>query len=225
MKISRFFDGNAKTRRRTILRLAGWAVSSFVVGSLSWMARPAVRRPLRQKLAEDNPFAVYVSGPLRPPGAVQEAMFQKRCTGCFLCGEVCPIKAIRFVSGINLASVTPLILPNTRGCILCMKCTQVCPTGALQPMEEAGANEVRMGVAVLDKRSCLPHIHRGRCEACFTICPFKGEAIIQKALLKPEVIKDKCVGCGLCEEVCPVPTKAIHVLPYGTKGRPARRLI
>lgn len=176
-------------------------------------------------MAENYPFAVYISGPLRPPGAVEENLFRKRCTGCYLCGEVCPVKAIRFVAGSGLAVATPLVLPNTRGCILCMRCTQICPTGALKSMVEDQADQVRMGIAVLDKRTCLPHINRGRCEACFTVCPFKGEAIVQKGLLKPEVIDEKCVGCGLCEEVCPVPTKAIHVLPYGSKGRPARQLV
>lgn len=222
---SRLSNRMKQTSRRSFMRLVGWAAASVAVGGVSWLARPFVRRPLRDRLAEEYPFAVYVSGPLRPPGAVEEPLFRKRCTGCYLCGEVCPVKAIRFVKGAGLAAVTPLVLPSARGCILCMRCTRVCPTGALQPMKEQQADKVRMGVAVLDKRTCLPHINRGRCEACFTICPFKGEAIVQKGLLKPEVIADKCVGCGLCEEVCPVPTKAIHVLPYGAKERPARRLL
>jgi formate hydrogenlyase subunit 6/NADH:ubiquinone oxidoreductase subunit I len=212
-------------RRAFLRKMAGWVAAAAAVSGGSWLARASVQKPLRQSLAEDFTFSGYVSGPLRPPGAVEESLFRKRCTGCFLCGEVCPVKAIRFVKGAGLASVTPLVVPSAQGCILCMRCTEVCPTEALLPMKESEADKVRMGIAVLDKRTCLPHIHRGRCEACFTVCPFKGEAIVQKGLLKPEVIEKHCVGCGLCEEVCPVPTKAIHVLPHGAKGRPARRLV
>ena len=218
--------GKERIRRRAFLRrTVGWLAATLAAAGMGWLLRPFVHRPLRERLAEDFPFSTYVSGPLRPPGSVEESLFRKRCTGCYLCGEVCPVKAIRFVKGAGLASVTPLVVPSAQACILCMRCTQVCPTGAIRPMEESEAAQVRMGVAVLDKRACLPHIHRGRCEACFTVCPFKGEAIIQKAMLKPEVVEKYCVGCGLCEEVCPVPTKAIHVLPFGTKGRPARRLV
>ncbi|MFQ5693723.1 MAG: hypothetical protein ACE5IM_11845, partial [Nitrospinota bacterium] len=71
--------------RRTFLRrLAGWAAAALAVGEGAGLARPSVRRPLRRRLAEDFPFSVYVSGPLRPPGAVAEALFRRRCTGCFL---------------------------------------------------------------------------------------------------------------------------------------------
>jgi Pyruvate/2-oxoacid:ferredoxin oxidoreductase delta subunit len=74
-------------------------------------------------------------------------------------------------------------------------------------------SEVRMGTAVIDKRTCITHLGIGKCEACYTICPLKEDAIVLKALLKPEVMERGCVGCGLCEEVCPVESKAIHVQP------------
>ena len=132
--------------RRAFLRKIGWAVSALAVGGVSWLMRGRAHQPLRQKLAEENAFAVYVSGPLRPPGSVEEGLFRKRCTGCYLCGEVCPVKAIRFIEGIGPASVTPVIFPGKRGCMLCMRCTRVCPTGAIAPLDESQASEVRMGV-------------------------------------------------------------------------------
>jgi ferredoxin len=134
-----------KTRmaRRSFMRLAGWTAAALGISGVSWLFRPVVRRSLRDRLAEQHPFAVYVSGPLRPPGAVEESLFRRLCTGCCLCGEVCPVKAIRFVKGTGLAAVTPLVIPRTRGCILCMRCTQVCPTRALEPMEEEQASKVR----------------------------------------------------------------------------------
>jgi len=36
--------------------------------------------------------------------------------------------------------------------------------------------------------------------------------VLQK---KPVVKKDKCVGCGICVEACPVEGKAIHVKKSG----------
>jgi len=74
-----------------------------------------------------------------------------------------------------------------------------------------------MGTAELNKRMCLPWIRQGWCEACYRICPLKDEAITQISMLRPEVHPDKCNGCGLCEEVCPVQAKAIRVRPLTQK--------
>ncbi len=212
-----------QTDRRGFIKKMGGITLSIAGGSLlgSIFLR-YLGRVNAQDLAELSPYAYYVSGPLRPPGAVEEDLFLKRCIQCFLCAEVCPPKAIRFVrSGMGLKANTPYIFPRERACILCMKCTQVCPTQALMPLKEddiyEGKKKVDMGTAEIDKRLCITHLGIGKCEACYTICPLKERAIVQEAMLRPRVIPEGCVGCGLCEEICPVRAKAIRVRLPGVK--------
>jgi NAD-dependent dihydropyrimidine dehydrogenase PreA subunit len=45
-------------------------------------------------------------------------------------------------------------------------------------------------------------------------CPFQGEAIGQDGQLRP-VVSEQCVGCGICERVCPAEGAAIRVRPAG----------
>lgn len=75
------------------------------------------------------------------------------------------------------------------------------------PLEKP--EDVAMGVALLEENLCLPYINQGGCGACYTICPVN--AVKLEAQRYPKVIKDKCVGCGLCEEVCLQKVKAIRV--------------
>jgi MauM/NapG family ferredoxin protein len=207
--------------RRNFLKVFGGAAlsttaASFIIGA--WLR--SSRGPDLRRLADLSPYAYYISGPLRPPGAVAEKMFLKRCTQCFLCAEVCPPKAVQFFGrgGGGITAHTPYVIPRERGCILCMKCTKICPSGALLPLEADEIREVHMGAAELDKRMCLPWIRQGWCEACYRICPLKDEAITQISMLRPEVHADKCNGCGLCEEICPVKAKAIRVRPLTTRA-------
>ena len=53
---------------------------------------------------------------------------------------------------------TPVINPRNRGCIQCMRCTQVCPTGALQEIstdEKDILENAKMGLAVVDESLCF----------------------------------------------------------------------
>ncbi|MBT4501281.1 MAG: 4Fe-4S binding protein, partial [Gemmatimonadetes bacterium] len=40
-----------------------------------------------------------------------------------------------------------------------------------------------------------------------------GDAIYQDSQLRP-VVTDACVGCGICERVCPAESAAIHIRPH-----------
>lgn len=102
---------------------------------------------------------------------------------------------------------TPVVRPRDVPCYLCMICPEVCPTGALEPVDKA---EVDMGEAYVIEESCFPF--RGvLCRACIDICPFQGTAIRQNADLQPVVDPEHCVGCGLCVHVCPTEPESIRV--------------
>jgi len=148
---------------------------------------------------------------LRPPGALPEKKFMQACISCGICAQVCPTQCIRFFTQNyegRLRADTPYIVAAERACNLCLECTKVCPTGALMPVEEK--QDVRMGQALLKEDLCLPYIKQGGCGACYTVCPVNAIRLDKQRY--PKVIADKCVGCGLCEEVCLQKVKAVRII-------------
>lgn len=147
---------------------------------------------------------------LRPPGAVPEDEFFRRCIQCNKCLLVCPYDSITsagIVFGGKLG--TPVISARDVPCYVCMKCPPVCPTGALDP-SLSEKREVRMGTAEIDREVCLPY-NGVICRACFERCPIYREAIILEEDMYPVVQPEYCIGCGICEHVCPVEGSAVHI--------------
>jgi NAD-dependent dihydropyrimidine dehydrogenase PreA subunit len=169
------------------------------------------------------------SGLIRPPGSVAEEQFLDLCVQCGQCIQVCPGPVLH-PAGLDAgleALWTPIVIPTHAACHPdCNFCTQVCPTGAIQPLSFEEKRRFVMGVAKIDASICLPHCGREDCQLCFDECTAAGYNAIEMKQIKleigeieegtvsdmeleamsrieaPHVIADKCVGCGLCEYRC-----------------------
>jgi ferredoxin len=88
--------------------------------------------------------------------------------------------------------------------------------------------KTKIGLAMIDKGRCLPYAHATSCIVCEEVCPTPKKAIWfeevrvknrdGKALIvkQPRVDLDLCIGCGICENKCPVLGQpAIYVTSIG----------
>ncbi|MDG5468828.1 MauM/NapG family ferredoxin-type protein [Deltaproteobacteria bacterium IMCC39524] len=162
---------------------------------------------------------------LRPPGAVAEDDFLKKCLRCGRCAHVCPYDAVKMGKlSDGLAIGTPFIVPREMPCYLCsdLPCVKACPSGALDP-ELKDPLKTRMGTAVISEREECLSIKGLRCEVCYRACPVIDKAITvenylnvetgRHAIFEPVVHKKDCTGCGICEKACVLERPAIVVQP------------
>ena len=176
------------------------------------------RRPLEPAVKTYKPpppmaLPIVRPPPLRPPGMLHELLLQKHCIRCGKCVEECPADAI-FPLGADwgAAAGTPAIDARKQPCVLCtgLKCTHVCPSGALLPTHVN--NDVMMGKAKLSLDTCLTH-HGQACTVCHEHCPRPGALMLDGPHGELRVDEDQCVGCGLCEHYCPTEPTSIRVQP------------
>jgi len=149
-----------------------------------------------------------VSSLLRPPGGQDEKRFIALCLRCQKCREVCPngcIMPSKTEDGFVNAR-TPKMNFKLGWCDFCAEaykgvpqCVKVCPSQALKLPDGATATSIKIGVAVIDKDSCLGWLLKG-CRTCVDNCPY--DALTLDENNRPVVVENKCNGCGLCEYVC-----------------------
>ncbi len=159
---------------------------------------------------------------LRPPGAVAEDDFLSKCIRCGECMKVCPTNAAQpamWESGLE-GMWTPLLKLRLGYCeYRCTMCTQICPTGALQKLDLAAKQKTKLGLAVVDRNRCLPIAEGKPCTMCREQCPLTDKAITLTeaqvtvgsntlTLQQPQVNPKLCIGCGICENKCPVQGQA-----------------
>lgn len=164
---------------------------------------------------------------ISPPGSKGHKNIQTRCTGCQLCVSVCPNHVLR-PSG-NLDNFLHPVVSYERGYCRpeCTKCSEVCPTGAIQQITVADKTGIQIGRAQWIKDNCIPLTDAVSCGNCERHCPAGAIQMIssvegdENALKIPAVDTEKCIGCGACENLCPSrPFSAIYV-----EGNERHRLV
>ncbi|MEJ2411579.1 MAG: 4Fe-4S binding protein [Anaerolineales bacterium] len=175
---------------------------------------------------------------IRPPGAENEALLST-CIRCGECSTVCPTNAIQMavLEGGPGGFWTPVVVPRIGYCdYSCRACGQVCPVDALPTLTLEEKRKQVIGKAEIDRDRCLPWAENTECIVCEEMCPIPDKAIeleiadIQtatgewKVIQRPKVIRELCIGCGICENKCPaVGEAAIQVTAHKHKGQSGGR--
>ena len=161
---------------------------------------------------------------IRPPGAQDEEDFLSRCLRCSQCMKVCPTSGLQpalFEAGLE-GMWTPRLVSRLGYCDYgCNSCGQVCPSGAIPPLDLDQKRKAIIGLAVIDRDRCLPWADETPCIVCEEMCPTADKAIRlqgggdgrgrgggNSAVQRPVVVAHQCIGCGICEYQCPVEGEA-----------------
>ncbi|MDR1695841.1 MAG: 4Fe-4S binding protein [Endomicrobium sp.] len=166
---------------------------------------------------------VYASGHyklsqvIRPPGAIAEREFKQACVRCGNCMKVCVTNGLQPAmteSGID-GIWTPKMDNYIGYCEYnCNACGLVCPTQAIESLSMEEKMKRSIGRAEIIKDVCLPWKDGTSCLVCEEHCPvpdkaikFVPETINGKSVEVPVINLDICVGCGVCQNKCPVEGK------------------
>jgi ferredoxin len=150
---------------------------------------------------------------IRPPGALPEEKFVSVCSGCGECLKVCPNNALQStLLEAGLAGLyTPRLVPRIGYCEeFCNFCGRVCPTEAIQFLSIEEKRLLQMGIAHIDKTRCIAWDTEKICLVCNEQCSY--HAIVGDEKKRPIVKEEKCTGCGICENKCPVDGEAAIIV-------------
>jgi polyferredoxin len=190
--------------RRQFLAATG---AAFAVVGL-FQAEPAAAR--------DAPHMIL------PPGAVKPELLA-RCIRCGICLKVCPTSGLQPGMGdAGWAGLwTPVLAPRLGHCdYSCNACGQNCPTGAIPPLDLETKRTTVIGQATIDRNRCIPWADNRNCLVCEEMCPLSEKAILLEevtvrtaqgetvSVKLPHVLRDRCIGCGICENRCPLDGEA-----------------
>ena len=163
---------------------------------------------------------------LRPPGVLDvnpDTVVFTQCTRCSECMRVCPTNGLQpavldaGVEGLG----SPVLIPRLGYCdYSCNACGQVCPVQAIPALNLDQKRLQVIGKAYIDEDRCIAWSDHLPCIVCEEMCPLPKKAVqlenaevwgpdgTQVNLQLPHVVRDLCIGCGICEYKCPVSSQA-----------------
>lgn len=153
-----------------------------------------------------------------PAGSLSIKNVATHCTACQLCVSACPNDVLRPSTALD-----SLMQPEAsyeRGYCRpeCTRCSEVCPTGAINLISPADKSSIQVGHAVWVKDNCVPLTDGVECGNCARHCPVGAITMVPSEAgndLSPKipvVNTERCIGCGACENLCPArPFSAIYV--------------
>lgn len=156
--------------------------------------------------------------PLTPPGSLSARNLAQHCTACQLCISACPNQVLRPSS--DLTNFMQPVTSFERGYCRpeCVRCSEVCPTGAIKPITKEEKTSIQVGHAVWISDNCVVNRDNEQCDNCSRHCPTGAIQMVakdpndKKSLKIPVVNTERCIGCGACENLCPSrPFSAIYV--------------
>ena len=202
-----------------------------VLSALSFGAASALVLRVPPALAVPEPTVI------RPPGSVVESEFLARCVRCGECMKVCITGGLQptlFEAGIE-GIWTPILVSKIGYCEFnCTLCGQVCPTLAIRKLSLEEKQKTVIGLAFVDPSRCIPFVLGTPCIVCEEHCPTPKKAIVFRehtvaggvVAQVPVVLPHLCIGCGICENRCPIPDiAAIRVTSAGESRDPRGLLL
>ena len=187
--------------------------SVFLPVGLSALAKVSFAEELKKGM-----IPVVRKHPVTPPGSVIQDHFVNNCTACTRCVSACPTQVLQpsFLEYGLAGMMQPRMDYKTSFCNFeCIICSEVCPTGAIKPIDLETKKLTQLGKAKFVKENCIVYIDGTACGACSEHCPTKAVNMVpyedKPTLTIPKVNEDICIGCGACEYACPTDPKSIYV--------------
>ena len=152
-----------------------------------------------------------------PAGAVSRKHFYQHCTACQLCVSECPNGVLKPSARLATLMQPEMSFQDGFCPVECNRCSQVCPTGAIRPVDSAAdKSAIQIGHAVVIPENCVVNRDNVNCGNCARHCPVGAITMVPRGegehFRIPAVNPEQCIGCGSCEFHCPArPVSAIYV--------------